>query len=275
VRRSTRMRKTVMATVVGAAATLAPAAHQGSSAHAQDASLRAAPTDPASMQGPALIVEESGTPPRGQRLRAIVSRALDDSIEAWKHLITARASEVASVNLRFVTRLGPTNCYGLYAGEGPAYCSGNQTVFVGTHEANRLMARFGPQGEAGITFLIGHEMGHHIQNIYGRFHLLNHVIARAPGARLDLVRRFELEADCYAGVWINASPAWAKSARFRTDLIKVLASIGDDAILGPAPGERAAQKGVHGTSEQRTHWFLRGATTGNWRACDVFSAASP
>jgi predicted metalloprotease len=261
-RQSARMRMTAVATVVGAATVLAPALNQGSSARAQEG-----PMHPASVDG-------SGTRLRGQHLRAIASRALDDSIAAWKQLIGPRSAEIASVNLRFVARLGPSNCYGLYSGEGPAYCSGNQTVFVGTHEANRLMARFGAQGEAAITFLIGHEMGHHIQNIYGRFQLLNHVIARVPGARVDLVRRFELEADCYAGVWINASPAWAKSARFRSDLLTVLASIGDDTIMGRKPDERAVLQGVHGTSEQRKRWFLRGVKSGNWRACDVFSAAS-
>jgi len=262
-RRSTRMRKTAVATVVGAAAALAPALHQGSSARAQEGSM------------PPASVKQSGTSPRGQRLRAIALRALDDSIATWKRLIGPRSAEVASVSLRFVPRLGPANCYGLYAGKGPAYCSGNQTVFVGTREAKRLMARFGPQGEAAITFLIGHEMGHHIQNIYGHFFLLNHVIARTPGARANLVRRFELEADCYAGVWINASPAWSKSARFRSDLLTVLASIGDDTIIAHEPNKRTPLQGTHGTSKQRTRWFLRGAQTGDWRACDVFRASSP
>jgi predicted metalloprotease len=250
-RRSSRMRKTAVATVVGAAAALAPALHQGSSARAQEGSM------------PPASVKESGIPPRGQRLRAIALRALDDSIATWKRLIRSRSAEVASVSLRFVPRLGP------------AYCSGNQTVFVGTREAKRLMARFGPQGEAAITFLIGHEMGHHIQNIYGHFLLLNHVIARTPGARANLVRRFELEADCYAGVWINASPAWSKSARFRSDLLTVLASIGDDTIIAHEPNKRTPLQGTHGTSKQRTRWFLRGAQTGDWRACDVFRAPSP
>ncbi len=272
-RRSARVRRTAMATLVGAAAAFAPALHQSNGARAQQSSPNA--SDLARMQGPALLAEESGTPPRGQRLRAIVARALDDSILTWKRLLASRADEVAAVNLRFVSKLGPANCYGLYAGEGPAYCSGNQTVFVGTNEANRLMARFGRQGEAGIAFLIGHEMGHHIQNIHGRFHLLNHVIARAPGARINLVRRFELEADCYAGVWISASPAWAKSARFRADLLAVLASIGDDTIAGGEVEESVVAQGVHGTSEQRTRWFLQGAMNGNWRGCTVFSSSDP
>ncbi len=276
-RQSTRMRKTALATVVGAAAAIAPAFHHCATARAQESPRHEAlpMADAVGMRGPASPAEESGGLPRGQHLRAIVARALGDSIATWKHLIGSRAAEIETINVSFVARLGPANCYGLYAGEGPAYCSGNQTVFVGTREASRLMARFGPQGEAGITFLIGHEMGHHIQNIFGRFYLLNHVIARAPANRLDLLRRFELEADCYAGVWIKASPAWANSARFRSDLLKVLARIGDDSILGRDPDERLRVLAVHGTSAERTRWFMRGTEGGDWRACDAFGAANP
>ena len=116
-----------------------------------------------------------------------------------------RAAEVAAVSVRFVSRLAPDNCYGLYTGDGPAYCSGNRTVFVGTAAANRLMAKFGPQAEAGITFLIGHEIGHHIQNLNGRFYALSQAIYSSPDDGPDYVRRFELQADCLAGVWIHAA----------------------------------------------------------------------
>ena len=33
--------------------------------------------------------------------------------------------------------------------------------------------------------------------------------ALAPSRRVELMRRFELEADCYAGVWMHASDAWS------------------------------------------------------------------
>jgi hypothetical protein len=270
------MRGPAVGALVAAMAAFVAALTLGS-ARAQDAAGQPSPPTRAmpAMQGQAQLAEESGMPPRGQHLRAIVARALDDSIAAWKRLIRPRAAEIEAINLSFVAKLGPANCYGLYAGEGPAYCSGNNTVFVGTDEANRLMARFGPQGEAGITFLIGHEMGHHIQNIHGRFQLLNRVLARAPAARADLVRRFELEADCYAGVWIHASPSWAKSSRFRSDLLEVLANIGDESLVRPEPGKRRRSVGSHGTSEQRRHWFVRGVESGDWRACNVFAAAGP
>lgn len=218
---------------------------------------------------------DSGIPPPELRLRAIVSRAIDDSIATWSRLMEGRAVEVASVSVRFLSRLAPDNCYGLYTGEGPAYCSGNRTVFVGTAAANRLMSKFGSQAEAGITFLIGHEIGHHIQNLNGRFHALSQAIYSSPDDGPEYVRRFELQADCLAGVWIHDSAAWATSAEFRADLLAVLSDIGDEKILAGQPEVKVRRAGLHGTTEQRTRWFLRGAQTGDVEACDTFGVPQP
>ncbi len=220
------------------------------------------------------IASESGVPPPEMRLRAIVARALDDSIATWKRLVAANALEVGNVNVRFVPHLVPSNCFGLYSGDGPAYCSGNATVFVGVDAANHLLSQFGPEGEAGLTFLVGHEIGHHIQNIFGRFRLLNFVVRSQPWSRVEFQRRFELEADCYAGVWIQASEAWAKSDRFRADMLTVVASIGDDSLAGTTDGAKL-EKGVHGSSAQRVRWFKRGVASGNLQACDTFAVATP
>jgi predicted metalloprotease len=218
---------------------------------------------------------EAGVPPREMHLRAIVTRALDDAIETWSRLMQPRAVEVASVTVRFVSRLAPDNCYGLYAGDGPAYCSGNRTVLVGTTAAKHLMAKFGNRAEAGITFLIGHEIGHHIQNLDGRFHALSQAIYSSPDDAPDYVRRFELQADCLAGVWVHDSPAWATSAQFRADLLTVLSDIGDDKLLAGQPEAKLRRVGLHGTTEQRTRWFLRGAEAGDRDACDTFDVDEP
>ena len=120
-------------------------------------------------------------------------------------------------------------------GDGPAYCSGNRTVFVGTAAANRLMAKFGPQAEAGITFLIGHEIGHHIQNLNGRFHALEPGdLLRRPTTAPDYVRRFECRPTA-SPAWIHDSSAWATSDQFRADLLAVLSDIGDDKLLAGQP----------------------------------------
>lgn len=218
---------------------------------------------------------DTGSPPPEMRLRAIVARALDDAVATWSRRLEGRAVEIASVDVRFVSRLAPDNCYGLYTGDGPAYCSGNHTVFVGTAAANRLMSKFGPHAEAGITFLIGHEIGHHIQNLHGRFYALSRAIYASPQDAPDYVRRFELQADCLAGVWIHDSPAWATSHHFRASMLSVLNVIGDDNLLAGIPEARAERVGLHGTGKQRTRWFLRGALSGDIDACDTFSATAP
>jgi hypothetical protein len=89
------------------------------------------------------------------------------------------------------------------------------------------------------------------------------------------VRRFELQADCLAGVWIHDSAAWATSDQFRADLLSVLADIGDDKLLAGQPEAKLRRVGLHGTTEQRTRWFLRGAQTGDVEACDTFGVSQP
>ena len=137
------------------------------------------------------------------------------------------------------------------------------------------MTKFGPQAEAGITFLIGHEIGHHIQNLNGRFQALSHAIYTSPADGPEYVRRFELQADCLAGVWIHDSSAWSTSDQFRADLLAVLSDIGDDTILAGQPEAKLRRVGLHGTTEQRTRWFLRGAQSGDVDACDTLGVSQP
>jgi predicted metalloprotease len=33
--------------------------------------------------------------------------------------------------------------------------------------------------------------------------------------------------------------------------------------------------GLHGTTQQRTRWFVRGVLTGDMDACDTFGASQP
>ena len=84
------------------------------------------------------------------------------------------------------------------------------------------------------------------------------MLARAPASRTELARRFELEADCVAGVWITTpASAWANSPAFRSGLLEVVKSIGDDGSLVRAGASTGPMPGVHGTSEQRARWFAR------------------
>ena len=209
------------------------------------------------------------------QLRTVVSRAWSDAIATWKLQLSGKGDQIESIQVRFISRLSPTNCYGLFAGQGPVYCSGNRTVFVGTQVANRMMSQFGPQAEAGITFLIGHEFGHHVQNLLGRFRWLRGMVTMAPAGASNLIRRFELEADCLAGVWMHNSRTWADSNRFKSDLLAFVKTIGDDSIAGGEATPGVSARSVHGTSEQRARWFSQGLKSGDAKACNTFRLANP
>jgi predicted metalloprotease len=85
--------------------------------------------------------------------------------------------------------------------------------------------------------------------------------------------RFELQADCLAGVWMHhvykqddltdADPH---------DALNAAAVAGDD-FSANAPGAgRPPEDWTHGSSAQRQHWLKTGFTEGEPAACDTFSA---
>ena len=62
-------------------------------------------------------------------------------------------------------------------------------------------------------------------------------LARAtPYHQRELALRFELEADCLAGVWASKSPKFAAGEGSRAAMIASLDAIGDDRILASPSG---------------------------------------
>ena len=95
----------------------------------------------------------------------------------------------------------------------------------------------------------------------------------------------ELQADCYAGIWINhasqtvdknSGEAFLKkpSDTQIADALGVAAAIGDDHLQEQSQGGVNPDSWTHGSSEQRTRWFKTGIEQGSMKACDTFSADS-
>jgi predicted metalloprotease len=100
------------------------------------------------------------------------------------------------------------------------------------------------------------------------------VLPRA-GAANDLSVRMELQADCLAGVWGNATAqrGTLESGDVEEGLAAA-AAIGDDRIQRQTQGYVAPESFTHGSSQQRVGWFRKGLSTGDPDACDTFSADS-
>jgi predicted metalloprotease len=126
--------------------------------------------------------------------------------------------------------------------------------------------------------VVGHEWGHHIQNLAGTFATAD---SSQTGPTSDAVR-LEVQADCFAGAWLGSATETTDAEGNRlldpitdtqiTDALNAASAIGDDRIQEKTQGQVNPESWTHGSSEQRQKWFQAGYTNGA-EACDTFAVA--
>jgi uncharacterized protein len=240
-----------------------------------------APTAPAALppQVPPVVSgpppERAGEPAKAEHMRALLNNIWKDVNDVWVRLPGLNISAKIVPQLNIVAKVSGAHCYGIYISAGPVYCTGNGTVFASLDEFDRIAARFGAKADAGLAFLVAHEYGHHIQLINGRFGLVRQLIRDAPERRREISLRFELEADCLAGVWAARSRTFAAGAETRSDILSSLDAVGDDAAQRAVFGIADPSTFWHGSSAQRARWFMAGLEAGDdLEACNAISAVA-
>jgi len=159
---------------------------------------------------------------------------------------------------------------------GPFYCQRDEKLYIDLAFFRELQTRFHSPGDFAQAYVIAHEVGHHVQQLTGKFQKIE--AARDASTRADANRisvRLELQADCYAGVW--GAHASALNQLDPGDLAEALAAanaIGDDRVQQQSRGRVVPEGFTHGTSEQRTRWLKRGIEAGDPKQCDTFGAGS-
>jgi uncharacterized protein len=200
----------------------------------------------------------------------VVATNVDD---VWKTQLEGYQPAEAIV---IYDRATGTGCGMGQSAMGPFYCPADRKVYLDLSLWQDLERQLGAGGEAARAYVIAHEIGHHVQNLTGAAQMSRRMGTK--GAESGAVR-LELQADCYAGVWVAhaARVSGGQVALNQGDIedgLKAAAAVGDDTLQRKSQGRVMPDAFTHGTSEQRMRWFRKGAESGDPRACDTFSSAS-
>ena len=152
---------------------------------------------------------------------------------------------------------------------GPFYCPGDEKVYLDLGFFNELKQRFGAPGEFAQAYVIAHEIGHHVQKLLGIEGGIRRLQEQNPNRANALSVRLELQADCLAGVWGNATEQ--RNIINDNDInqgLQAAAAVGDDRLQRMATGHVSPETFTHGTSSQRVQWFRRGLDSGDLSVCE-------
>ncbi len=205
-----------------------------------------------------------------------VSVILADTEDTWSVLLPQHGLNYQAPNLVLFSSYVQSACGMTSSATGPFYCPGDQKVYIDLDFFHTL-GQLGAHGDFARAYVIGHEIGHHVQNLMGTSDKVRRLQQQTGGTKANALSvLLELQADCYAGVW-------AHQANKRRNLLEpgdeeeglnAAASIGDDRLLRKAGRHASPDAFTHGSSQQRVYWLRKGLETGDMSVCNTFALAS-
>ena len=213
-----------------------------------------------------------------------ISAVLGSTEEVWTEGLARHGENYRPPTLVMFSRATQSGCGFAQSAMGPFYCPNDQKVYLDTSFFQDLERRFGACDAGSKTcqfaqaYVIAHEIGHHLQNQLG---LLPEVQEKQGAMRQadanSLQVRVELQADCLAGAWANRAQAkWQFIEPGDVEAAMQTASaIGDDRLQAESQGYVVPDSFTHGTSAQRTRWFMIGLKSGDLSSCNTFRNQEP
>lgn len=204
-----------------------------------------------------------------------VSVVLAQNEDVWEKVLprdTNKAYEPPRLVLfRGVDRSG---CGTAQAAMGPFYCPVDRRVYLDTSFFDEMRRKLGGGGDFAYAYVVAHEVGHHIQNILGILPRVEQMKQRSSERDANALSvRVELQADCFAGVWaFHIQQMGRLDQGDIEEAMSTASAIGDDKLQKAGQGYVVPDSFTHGSSEQRTRWFMAGFRSGTLKSCDTFSS---
>jgi predicted metalloprotease len=216
------------------------------------------------------------TAPPSRISTGFLRAAFDSAQSLWRGKFADAGLRYQPAELIFFHEAIDTPCGRQTARTGPFYCPAAHGVYLNTDFFDALGRRFGLTSPFAPGYVTAHEVGHHVQQLLGLHGRVAAANARDAAGVNSRSVRVELQADCYAGIWLHhvARSGQLSDADVR-DILRAAAVVGDDFQRNKAGAELAPETWTHGSSEQRMHWVSVGKRTGLPADCNTFAADAP
>lgn len=207
-----------------------------------------------------------------KQLGDFVKVCLADNEDVWGKIFTDNNMQYEQPKLVLFRGAVETACGGASSASGPFYCPGDHKLYMDLAFFDELKTRFGAKGgDFAISYVISHEIGHHIQNLLGTSDKMRQAQqGRSEAEANKLSVALELQADFYAGIVANKNQQNIEPGDIE-EALSAANAVGDDAIQSKMQGQVIPDSFTHGTSKQRMYWFNKGFTTGDMRQGDTFA----
>ena len=203
--------------------------------------------------------------------RSYLAAVFNDAQRFWQHEFSQAGAQYVPARLVLFASAVHSGC-GVQADTGPFYCGGDRTVYLDLSFFESL-ARHAGVGPFGQAYIVGHELGHHVQHVIGVAGRVAALDQQDPGGANPRSVRVELQADCLAGVWAHSSQARGQLTEADlNDALKTAALVGDDYQQRAAGRVVDSALWTHGSSAQRQHWLTSGFQSGRPSSCDTFTS---
>lgn len=205
----------------------------------------------------------------GDAGKDFVARVLGSTERVWDGVFQQMGQTYQKPNLVLFTGFVQSACGMAQSATGPFYCPGDRKVYIDLSFYQELKDKLGAPGDAAQGYVIAHEVGHHLQNLFGiagKVQAQRSQVSTEEGNVLSV--RMELQADCYAGIWANQSKVFEDGDI--EEALNAASQIGDDRLQKKSQGYAVPESFTHGTSEQRARWFKTGFQATDKGQCDTF-----
>lgn len=227
----------------------------------------------AAAPAPQAPTTQTGQPDEMSEFLRVVMASTED---VWGPLFQQDGGRYAAPTLVIFEQSVSSACGFQSAATGPFYCPPDHQLYLDTSFFRQLES-MGGAGDFAMAYVVGHEVGHHVQNLIGVADRVRALQQRqrsqADANQLQVL--MELQADCFAGVWgyhANRSQRLLEPGDAEEGL-SAAAAIGDDVLLRRAGRRVSPESFTHGSAQQRQEWLARGLRSGSVEQCDTFAAA--